>query len=752
VSFKQLAIEAPQLFDLPLLPGDGQTEFDVDWGRQRLGIALFDFRSKELNLTMRGETRFTASHDTHIQLKLSAPSLPLTVLRKYLPLKKIDSPQLESFLSSLQTGELQLKNAGISGTLGELQNVAQSATNGLIWLDGELSNVAVKLNANGALPLQGGQGRFRLEKGVFTFTDLKGNYGQSRLADMNGSYQLAPAGKGNLEFRATGEVDLAEFREQIRRGALPGEVPKLFASVGDLGGKGKGFLSLRRIGESAPQFEGKIMLDNARLRFEDIALTEIKGDLTLSPAEIRTEKLRALLSNSPVEIQLALINYTSEGGSFDLRVDSTGVKAGTVARLLLDTGTPEDPGIVRGSVLYQGSFGAAGERKFTGYLDLVGVKLDHKPLLEPLRELNGRVKIDETGIDFQGLNGLLVGAPFAFGGRWRYALKPQLVFDFVAPSLDVAYLISKIDPQSTDWYETLTAQGKVSLARGRLRGFEFAQLKSDLNLERRVWRLENLAMVSGGGTVQGTATVADKADMTRLAMTSRVQGVPIQTLLNWFEAGQAEITGKVNITGNLESLGQDGAERKQNLNGALSLRIEDGTIHRLRLVVQLLNLLDLSRWFTLKLPDLSKNGIRFRSISGDFTVNRGVFLTQNLIVDSDDLRMTGSGTIDVANDEIAFILAVRPFAGIDTAIGYIPVLGRSIAAIKNSFLVASFSISGPIDNPTVTPAPLSTVSEWFFGVLGIPKSIIGWGGGEKSGALQNGTEREPPQENAAPAQ
>jgi uncharacterized protein YhdP len=233
-------------------------------------------------------------------------------------------------------------------------------------------------------------------------------------------------------------------------------------------------------------------------------------------------------------------------------------------------------------------------------------------------------------------------------------------------------------------------------------------------------------------------------------MTSRVQGVPIQTLLNWFEAGQAEITGKVNITGNLESLGQDGAERKQNLNGALSLRIEDGTIHRLRLVVQLLNLLDLSRWFTLKLPDLSKNGIRFRSISGDFTVNRGVFLTQNLIVDSDDLRMTGSGTIDVANDEIAFILAVRPFAGIDTAIGYIPVLGRSIAAIKNSFLVASFSISGPIDNPTVTPAPLSTVSEWFFGVLGIPKSIIGWGGGEKREEPQNGLQQESPKERVPP--
>jgi len=222
-------------------------------------------------------------------------------------------------------------------------------------------------------------------------------------------------------------------------------------------------------------------------------------------------------------------------------------------------------------------------------------------------------------------------------------------------------------------------------------------------------------------------------------------------LLNWFDAGPADMTGKVNITGNLESMGEDGAERKQNLNGALSVRIEDGTIHRLRLVVQLLNLLDLSRWFSLQLPDLRKNGIRFRSISGDFTVQEGVFLTENLIVDSDDLRMTGSGKIDVGKDEIDFVLAVRPFAGIDTAIGYIPLIGRSFAAVKNSFLVASFNINGPLDSPSITPAPLSTMSEWFFGVLGIPKGIIGWGGDEKKmDESHNAQEKHPTQEKLVP--
>ena len=324
------------------------------------------------------------------------------------------------------------------------------------------------------------------------------------------------------------------------------------------------------------------------------------------------------------------------------------------------------------------------------------------------------------------------------------------VFDFAAPALDVEYLLSQIDPESTAWYATLTAQGKVSLVRGRFRGFEFTELKSDLALDRRVWRLDNAVMRSAGGGVQGVAIVADQPDSVAISLTPKIQGIPLQGMLNWFEAGQAEMTGAVNVTGNLESMGKNGLERKQNLNGALSLRIEDGTIHRLRLLVQILNLLDLSRWFTLKLPDLGKDGIRFRSISGDFKVNQGVFSTQNLIVDSDDLRMTGSGKIDVAKDEIDFVLAVRPFAGIDTVIGYIPLIGRGFAAIKNSFLVASFNIRGPIEDPTITPAPLSTMSEWVFGVLGIPKHIIGWGGDEKKAEPQNSSPKESTNEDTPP--
>jgi len=306
-----------------------------------------------------------------------------------------------------------------------------------------------------------------------------------------------------------------------------------------------------------------------------------------------------------------------------------------------------------------------------------------------------------------------------------------LLFDFSAPNLDITYLISQIDPESSDFYANLVAEGKIALNNGRIKNFEFSDLKTNATIDHRVWRLTNVTARSAGGAIQGVTTIFDRPDTLGIVADSKIQSVPIQSFLNWFGIANTEMTGKVNLTGKLETVGKSDPERKQNLNGAFNLRIEDGTINRMRVLVQILNLLDLSRWFTLQLPDLTKQGIRFRSVTGDFKVTKGVYSTENLIVDSSDLRMTGAGRIDVPKDEVDFVVAVRPFAGIDSAMSYIPVLGRSFAAIKNSFLVASFNITGRIDDPTITPAPLGTLSEWFWGVLGIPKNIIGLGQGQK---------------------
>ena len=43
-------------------------------------------------------------------------------------------------------------------------------------------------------------------------------------------------------------------------------------------------------------------------------------------------------------------DYDADDGTFDLGIESTGVRAGMITSLLLDTGTPQDAGIVGGAV------------------------------------------------------------------------------------------------------------------------------------------------------------------------------------------------------------------------------------------------------------------------------------------------------------------------------------------------------------------------------------------------------------------
>ncbi len=731
VDFKQLAVDAPELFLAPLTRVDGKGSFEAEWSRQSLQVARADFRANEVKFSLHGAVSALDSNDPHVRLNLAAFSAPLPALRKYFPFKIFESPQLERTINSIQAGQLEVKKAGIDASLTGLRRLAQSGPGKQLWFEAELRDVVSNSIIDGALPLRAAQCHISLADGVLSLQNLRGSYGDSNLADVDGRYDLNSSAAGNLEVQARGDVNLAELRAQMRAGLVSKPAAKFAASVQELAGRSHIDFALKH-GANAPiEFSGKLLLDNARARYEGYSLSDLKGEIAFTPKDLKGENLHAQLSGAPVQIQLALKNYAGDEGVFDLALESPGMKAGVITSLLLDSGTPQDPGVIRGGVRYSGSFGHKERRKFTGNLELVNVQVALFPLLQPLRELNGKVAIDEKGVDFQNLKAIMAGFPASANGRWRFNEKPQLLFDFAAPNLDVTYLISQIDPDLGEFYANLQAEGKIALAKGRIKNFEFGELKTDVTIDRRVWRLHNLAARSSGGTIVGVTTINDRLDSLGIVAAPKIQAVPVEAFLRWFNITNTEMTGRVNLTGNLETTGKNDPERKQNLNGAFNLRIEDGTINRMRIVVQILNLLDLSRWFTLQMPDLTKQGIRFRAITADFKVTKGIYATENLVVDSSDLRMTGAGKIDVPNDEIDLVVAVRPFAGIESAFNQVPILGRGVAAIMNSFLVASFNIKGRIEEPAITPMPLGTLSEMFWSVLGIPKSILTLGDAEK---------------------
>jgi hypothetical protein len=661
---------------------------------------------------------------------MAAKPMSVAVLKKYFPGRLQALSTLEPFVNGATEGELRVLKASADVRGATMRGMLDSALRQGVSFDVEVRNAAGVI-PGGYPSLRAVNGRIALDEGRFWFNDWRAVSGRSHVRDLDASYSYSPASAGAWELRAQGQADLEELRDYAQRDILPGQWTKSLAAVSGLGGTGTFEVSLTGADGGAPHAEARIELDRARFRWGEFSLTDIGGTVVVTPDEIETEAMHALVSGSAVQFHFELQDYATEDAVFDVTVESAGVRAGIVSQLLLENGSVEDPGIVRGSVRYRGSVKDQGQRQFTGDLDLVNVQLLPPPLLQPLRQLSGKIIIDANGIDFRNIEALLVGVPASATGRWYFGRrKPQLVFDFAAPYLDINYLISQIDPEAAEFYANLQAEGRIALGRAWIGNFEFVDVKSDVVLDRRLWHLPNFAARAGDGAVSGALAVMHKPDLLQISAEPRVRNVPVSAFMGWFDMADSGITGTIDITGKISTQGKTELERKRNLKGTLGLRISDGTIHRLRVVVQILNLLDLSRWFTLQLPDLSKQGIRFRSITGDFEIRNGIYSTANLLVDSDDLRMTGAGKIDPPNDEVNFIVAVRPFPGIDVAITQIPLLGRGIAAIKNSFLVASFNIGGRIDDPAVVPAPLGTLSEMVWGMLQIPKSLVPFVGNE----------------------
>jgi hypothetical protein len=725
VLLRDFEAEAPDLFATPFTLDDGRIDATVDWSAQELRVQRLELRSKALSFTASGSVAGLDGGDPSVALRVSTPFLQVAEARRYVPTKLFQSPRFDDFASGLDRGEIKLNEAEFSGRLSDLRRVSDSEQPSPFSFDLEFRGVGGNYGVERPLPLSGAVGRVVLDKGVLQYKGLRAMLGRSRITELTGTQRRPFSDAGPLEFRLKGQADLAQLKEHAAA-LLPTRVSKALGSIQDLGGRARLDLSMRGDSVANASLNGVATVDGARLRLGPIGLSGVRGEVRFSPDEIRADRATAKVNGGDVHLRVSLKNFSSGDGSFDVSADSPGISAGDALRLLLPFDGSKTPGIVRGAIRYRGSLASAEDRYLTGQLELVDVEVPLPVFAEPFRQVNGRLRLDGQTIDLEGMRAVVGGHTFTLDGRWRGGENPMFAFSLSSPDMDVQYILPRHVIPDEEWYERLQVRGKLALDAAKYDRFAFTDLTTDLILEKRTWRLERFAARAQGGTVQGSAAFTDRGEDGLFHIEPTVKGVPLQTVLSWFDVRTSEVTGDVQLVGMLDFSGKTVEERRRNLNGALRARVENGMMRRFQVAVRVLSFLDLSRWFTLKLPNINQEGIRFRSISADLKIARGVYSTQNFFLNGDDLRITGAGELDGAKGDIDFVIAVRPFPGLDTAWNYIPVLGTGLAAIKNSLLVASFNVRGPLTDPSVTPAPLSTLSEFFYGALAIPKGLIGF--------------------------
>jgi hypothetical protein len=101
-----------------------------------------------------------------------------------------------------------------------------------------------------------------------------------------------------------------------------------------------------------------------------------------------------------------------------------------------------------------------------------------------------------------------------------------------------------------------------------------------------------------------------------------------------------------------------------------------------------------------------------------------VFYTDDLVLDGPVIDVVANGNVNVDQSTLDMKIGMIPFNTVNWALSHIPLVGKNVAGSTKSIIAAYFNARGPITNPRVTPAPITSVAEIFKKTLGLPINLI----------------------------
>ncbi len=188
-----------------------------------------------------------------------------------------------------------------------------------------------------------------------------------------------------------------------------------------------------------------------------------------------------------------------------------------------------------------------------------------------------------------------------------------------------------------------------------------------------------------------------------------------------------DITGTTFINGSLKSEGVTVTDLISNMEGTAILYNTEGTIRKWNLISKIFGFLNLYDLFRGKV-DFTHDGLKYNKFGATFIGKKGIFNTDNFLLDSPSMVFNGKGNLDLNKKEIDGTINVSPLIVIDRTIDQIPVLRTILKEPGQGFLYFSYSVKGPLDDPQITPSVISTIGgkaiETLKNILTLPKGVF----------------------------
>ena len=190
-----------------------------------------------------------------------------------------------------------------------------------------------------------------------------------------------------------------------------------------------------------------------------------------------------------------------------------------------------------------------------------------------------------------------------------------------------------------------------------------------------------------------------------------LNGVKLEEILKAFNVRSNIISGPVFGTAVLSAKRGDGRILSR-LSGSISLHADRGRLYKFLLLNKIFSIVNI-----ISIDELFKEGLPYKTVTGDFTITDGVLATERFYLESDSMRMSALGKIDMTAPSIDSFVALRPFVTLDKIISSVPLAGWIITGKEQTIANFYYKIEGPLANPDVSPAPIKGIQEGISGIL-----------------------------------
>ena len=206
-----------------------------------------------------------------------------------------------------------------------------------------------------------------------------------------------------------------------------------------------------------------------------------------------------------------------------------------------------------------------------------------------------------------------------------------------------------------------------------------------------------IGAAKGGLVFRGDAYLGS---VPRLNVKGHLSDVTGEEVLALFGGKQHVFEGTGSISADLAFTGRDSDALTKSASGRVTVASRDGVIRRWNILSKILALTNMYDLFQGRV-DVTRDGLMYKRLSASFDGNNGVFHTNDFLIDSPSMLITGMGDLDVGKNEIDGRMTLSPFVTTDKLINLVPLVRSIIREKTSGFLFFVYNVKGPSQDPEV---------------------------------------------------